>query len=92
MVKKAKLVSVEGYELPDGAEDVTPTDSIVPVYLIPDTPEQIAEKEQWAKDEAARIKAEEKAATAKAKAHETAVAKLEKLGLTVEEISAIIGA
>ena len=91
MVKKAKLVSIEGYELPDGAEDVTPTDSIVPVYLIPETPEQIAEKEQWAKDEAARVAAEEKAVADKAKAHASATAKLEKLGLTADEISAIIG-
>lgn len=66
--------------------DITPEDSVVPVYLVPLTEEEIAEREQWA------IEAEERAAAEEAKvaAKETAKAKLAALGLTDEEVTALI--
>lgn len=66
-------------------EDITPTDSVVPVYLVPLTKEELAERKQWAAEEEERQKVEE----AKLAAKETAKAKLAKLGLTEEEISAL---
>jgi hypothetical protein len=71
--------------------DITPEDSVVPVYLVPLTPEEEAEREAMAAQaEADRIAAEE-AEVAKAAAKESAVAKLAALGLTEEEAAAIVG-
>jgi hypothetical protein len=52
---------------------------------VPLTKEEVAERKQWAAEEAERQKAEE----AKLAAKETAKAKLAKLGLTEDEISAL---
>jgi len=67
-------------------EDITPADSVVPVYLVPLTEKELAEREQWAIEAAERKAAEE----AKVAAKETAKAKLAKLGLTEEEVAALI--
>lgn len=67
-------------------EDITPADSVVPVYLVPLTEEELAEREQWALEAEAKIAAEE----AKVVAREAAMAKLAKLGLTEEEVSALL--
>lgn len=67
-------------------EDITPEGS-GPVYLVPETEEDIAIREQLvAEEDARRIAFEEKAA-----ARVAAIAKLAKLGLTEEEIIALIG-
>lgn len=42
-----RLISVEGIELPDGAIEVTPQESVVPVYAIPVSAEEILEYEAW---------------------------------------------
>lgn len=76
-------------ELPDNATEITPADSVVPVFLIPLTAEEEAEREQWAIDEQARLDAEAKTEADKAAALESAHAKLAKLGLTAEEITAL---
>lgn len=68
-------------------EDITPEDSVVPVYLVPLTPEEDAEREAWAFEEAQR----QAEAVAKEQAKESARAKLAKLGLTEEEVLALIG-
>lgn len=68
-------------------QDITPSDSCVPVYLVPLTEEELAEREQWAIEAAEREAAEE----AKVLAKEAAMAKLAKLGLTEEEVSALLG-
>ena len=68
-------------------EDITPADSVVPVYLVPLTEEELAEREQWAIEAAEREAAEE----AKVLAKEAALAKLAKLGLTEAELAALIG-
>ena len=68
-------------------EDITPADSVVPVYLVPLTEEELAEREQWTIEEAEREAAEE----AKVLAKEAALAKLAKLGLTEAELAALIG-
>lgn len=68
-------------------EDITPADSVVPVYLVPLTEEELAEREQWALDAEAKLAEEEAKAATKA----TAVAKLAALGLTEEELSALLG-
>lgn len=67
-------------------EDITPADSVVPVYLVPLTEEELAEREQWAIEAAEREAAE----AAKAEAKVKAIAKLAKLGLTEEEVSALL--
>ena len=69
-------------------QDITPADSVAPVYLVPFTEEELAQREQWAIDAAEREAAE----LAKIAAKEAALAKLAKLGLTEEEITALIGA
>ena len=69
------------------AIDITPDDSVVPVYLVPLTPEEEAEREQWALEQAEREQAEE----AKVAAKESARAKLATLGLTEDEVLALIG-
>jgi hypothetical protein len=70
-------------------EDITPEDSVVPVYLVPPTVEQEAEREQWALDALAREKVLADELTAKEGARASAYAKLAKLGLTPDEIAAI---
>lgn len=81
----------ETIEPPDNAEDITPEDSVVPVYLIPPTEEEIAEREaaqaEREAEEAARL--EQEAATETARA--SALKKLAKLGLTENEAKAVIG-
>jgi hypothetical protein len=70
--------------MPKPAIDITPEDSVVPVFLEEPTDEEIAERqaEHEAREEA---QAEREAVRASAKA------KLLALGLTEEEIQAIIG-
>lgn len=66
--------------------DITPEDSVVPVYLVPLTPEEEAERKAWAAEAEERAAAEE----AKIAAKETAKAKLAALGLTDDEVAALI--
>jgi len=66
-------------------EDITPEDSIVPVYLVPLTPEEEAEREAWAVEQAEREAAEQ----AKQEARASALEKLAKLGLTQDEVAAL---
>ncbi len=68
-------------------QDITPADSVVPVYLVPLTEEEIVEREQLTAEALENDKAEE----AKIAAKETAKAKLASLGLAEEEVLAIIG-
>ena len=68
-------------------QDITPEDSVVPVYLVPLTEEELAEREQWAIEAAEREAAEE----ANLDARKSALAKLANLGLTEEEAKAVIG-
>ena len=71
-------------------EEITPEDSIVPIYLVPLTEEELVERErQVAEAENERLAMEE-AASAKAIAKESAIAKLAALGLTEEEVSALL--
>ena len=66
--------------------DITPAESVVPVYLVQLTEEEFAERETWAAEAEAHEAAEQAALAAK----ETAKAKLAKLGLTEEEVAALI--
>jgi hypothetical protein len=67
-------------------KEITPEGSAVPIYLVPLTEEQLAEHEQWAVEKVERQEVEE----AKLAAKETAKNKLAALGLTEEEVSALI--
>lgn len=69
--------------------EITPEDSVVPVYLIPLTAEEEAEREQWVIEQAEREAQAQAEAEAKTVARENALAKLADLGLTLEEIEAI---
>jgi hypothetical protein len=71
--------------------DITPEDSVVPVYLVELTEKEIAEREQLAVQEAERIENEERAELERKKSIQSALEKLAKLGLTEEEAKAIIG-
>lgn len=68
-------------------EDITPADSVVPVYLVPMTEEELAERQQWVREAEQREKEEQDSIAAK----ESAMIKLAALGLTDDEIKAIIG-
>jgi hypothetical protein len=70
--------------MPKEAIDITPADSAVPVFLEEPTDEEIAERQ-------AQHEVQEEARVAKEAAHESALEKLAALGLTEEEIQAIIG-
>jgi hypothetical protein len=61
--------------------DITPSDSVCPIFLEPADPEQVA-----ADQAAAKAQAEAKAAKAAARQ-----AVLDKLGLTADEASALLG-
>lgn len=69
------------------AVDETPEDSVVPVWLVPLSPEEEDERVKWEIEEAERQAAEE----IKLAKRESALAKLEKLGITQEELSALLG-
>jgi hypothetical protein len=71
--------------------DITPDDSVVPIYLVELTPEEIAERELLAQQEAERLQAEQQSEIDRQNAIETATAKLAKIGLSIEEIQAVIG-
>ena len=71
-------------------EDITPEDSIVPIYLVPLTEEELAEREVLAAEAEAERLAVEEASAAKAAAKESAKAKLAALGLTEEEVTALL--
>lgn len=70
--------------------DITPEDSVVPVYLVPLTDAEVAEREAMAAQAEADRIAEEEAAAAKVAARESAIAKFVKMGLTEEEAQALI--
>lgn len=61
--------------------------SVAPVYLVPLTSEEEAEREQWAIEEAMRQESKQTKEAAK----ESARDKLAALGLTENEIAAIVG-
>lgn len=65
----------------------TPEDSIVPVYLVPLTLEEEAEREQMVLDQLEYDALE----TSRTEAKISALSKLEKLGITQEELSALLG-
>lgn len=64
--------------------DITPEGSVVPIYLVPTTNEELAERLQQAEELAVIQKAQDDA-------KQSALQKLSKLGLTEEEAKAIIG-
>lgn len=72
-------------ETPTGPVEITPGDSAVPVWLVPLTPEEEAERAQWAIEAAEREQAE----TERAAARHAALRKLAALGLAADEIAAI---
>jgi hypothetical protein len=72
-------------------EEITPEDSVAPVYLVPPTEEETAELFQLAADEEARQAKIVAAEDARQEARSTALIKLATLGLTEEEAKAVIG-
>ena len=68
----------------DTTKEITPEDSVVPVYSIPMTAEEIAASEYSREIFIAEQQAREEA-------RQSALAKLEALGLTTEEIKALTG-
>jgi hypothetical protein len=67
--------------------DITPEDSVVPVYLVLPTAKEEAERLQWI-EETEKRKEEEIAA---AEAKQSGILKLKTLGLTDDEIKALTG-
>jgi hypothetical protein len=72
-----------GNNMPKELIDITPADSAVPVYLEEPTAEELAERQ-------AQHETAEAAKAAKEATRESALAKLSALGLTEEEVQAII--
>lgn len=70
----------------DTTNEITPEDSVVPVYRIPMTEEEIAATEYGRE----LMLAEEQRITERQQAKESAIQKLALLGLTVEEVNSII--
>jgi DNA-binding NarL/FixJ family response regulator len=66
-------------------KDITPDNSVSPIYLLPLTPEEIAEREEK-QAELESLQAEQEAKVA---ARQSALAKLAALGLTEEEIATL---
>lgn len=69
------------------AIDETPEDSIVPIWLVPLSPEEEYERIKWEIEETEKLEAEK----IKLAKRESALAKLENLGITQEELSALLG-
>jgi hypothetical protein len=68
----------------DKVKDITPEDSVVPIYLVEPTQQEI--------DELTKIERKEKQQEEdRSKARKSAIAKLSKLGLTEKEIESLIG-
>lgn len=65
-------------------EDITPEDSVVPIYLKPETKKELDDRLKEQKNVEAEIEARENAKA-------SAAIKLAKLGLTLDEINAITG-
>lgn len=68
-------------------KEITPSNSVVPVYLVPLTKEEILERELLELSVEKRMQEEQD----KNKSKLSALDKLAKLGLTEEEAKAIIG-
>lgn len=82
-VKLPDMEFVSTNLLHNGVE-ITPSGSVVPVYLVPQTKEEIALlAEEQAKQEAFQKERE--------KQKQSALKKLQKLGLTEEEVNALLG-
>lgn len=79
---KKKIINTEPIE-------ITPEDSVVPVWLVPLTPEEEAERAQWGIDQAEREAEREAAEAAQAEARIAGLTKLAALGLTEEEVKAV---
>lgn len=67
--------------------DITPKDSVTPVYLVERSPQEEIEHSEWLVEHEKFLEEEQ----AKVAAKESALAKLAKLGLTEEEARAVIG-
>ena len=68
-------------------QEITPNDSVVPIYLVPLTKEEIEERKQLEIQNQQRKQEEQ----GREEARTSALNKLAKLGLTEEEVKAIIG-
>lgn len=88
MAEKKIDTVIDGMVQSIPGEDITPDDSVVPVYLIPLTDDEITISEQSMKDKIDRDVAEK----AKQNARESALAKLKEIaGLDESEVEALLG-
>jgi hypothetical protein len=74
------VIKIKEKIMPKPAIDITPEDSVVPVFLEEPTDEEIAERQ-------AEHEAQEEAKAARETVRESALAKLAALGLTEEELA-----
>ena len=68
-------------------QEITPKNSVVPVYMVSMTPDEQKYAENLAQEQVQNMLEEEK----KLATRKSAISKLKKLGLTEEEILALIG-
>ena len=68
-------------------KDITPEESVSPIYLVPLTEEEILQRKEMQLEQDKRMQEE----LDKLKNKESAIAKLLKLGITEEEAKAIAG-
>lgn len=71
--------------------DITPEDSVSPVYLVALTPKELAEREKMATEEYLRAEDEKQAEKDRKNAIDSAAKKLAAFGLTPDELRAVIG-
>ena len=71
-------------------KEITPEESVAPVYLAAPTKAEIKELEKLAEEQSAQEAAFAAEEASKKKNRDSALAKLAKLGLTVDEIQSLI--
>ena len=71
--------------------DITPEDSVAPVFLIPLTDEEAQNLEQWNIDEATKEEEKLKEQALNDSLRDSALQKLKNIGLSIEEAKAVIG-
>lgn len=71
--------------------DITPEDSVAPVFLVPLTNKETQELEQWNIDEATKEEEKLREQALNESLKESALQKLKSIGLSIEEAKAVIG-
>lgn len=75
----------------DNAQEITPEDSVAPIYLVPLTEVEVLQRQKEHQKFLEQEQEEKKQQIQKEQSLKTAIEKLSKLGLTEDEAKAIAG-